>query len=154
VPDLEDDMFGPLFHVDRTFPEMDALSRRLDALLGARGLDGRHGLLTHRSVSANPTLTRDDAGWTLSVDLPGASREDVSLTVHEGVLELEAHRTPVVPEGFEVRHRERPQTHLKRAWRLPDEVDADHVEASFEAGVLTVHLPKRPEAGPRRIELS
>lgn len=140
----------PWMDVDAAFAEMNALSRRMDALLGRRGLDGYHGL---RAAEPAPTvdLEKTDGGYRLAMDLPGVAQDDVSLSAENGTLTLSARRTPTAPAGWNTRYGERRGYELRRTLRLPDDVDVDAIDASLTNGVLTVTLPKRDGAGPRTI---
>jgi HSP20 family protein len=129
-------LFG--FDVDSAFAEMNALTRQVNSLLGNRGLDGR----------------KDDDGvliWT--ADLPGVDRSDVKVTVENGRLTIDAKREPTVPEGRTVRYGERRGFEVHRSIELPDTVDPESIAASFEHGVLTLRLPRRPETRPRTVEV-
>jgi HSP20 family protein len=140
-------MFVPWFDVDAAVAEMNAVSRQMNALLGQRD---RHGL---RSSDAQIDLgvREDDAGWVLTADLPGVAPDAVSVTYGDGALTVRAERKWAPPEDATVRVAERRSFAVNRELRLPDLVDADQIAASFELGVLTVRLPKRPQARPRSV---
>ena len=145
-------MFVRWMDVDQAFAEAEALRRRVDAVLGRRGLDGRHGLTALRRAPG-PEVSEDETGFTLALDVPGARRDDVDLSVEDHVLKLVVRREVQAPEGAKARHRERSPYEVRRAFRLPDTVDTEAIDASLSDGVLSVRLAKRPEAGPRRIEV-
>lgn len=141
-------MLNPWTDVEAAFAEFDALAQ---ALMG-RGMDGRHGLRQLVWRPTTPHLAKSDKGWTLTADVPGLAADGLSLTVHEGKLELSAERAPMaLPEGQTLLHRERQGWRLSRTVRLPDVVDVDGIEAQLTDGVLTVTLPTRADAGPRSI---
>lgn len=126
--------------LDVAFAEMDALAR---ALLGGRRAGWRSDASDFSEV--------DDA-FVWKAHLPGLGQEDVELRLEDGVLQVEASRSVVAPaEGLQAVHRERQAYRLHRRWRLPDHVDPEGIEARLTDGVLTVRLPKRAEALPRRI---
>lgn len=94
-------------------------------------------------------------GLTLLVDLPGLGKDDVNMTLENSVLTIAGERKF---EGDETQnenyHRlERPYGAFSRSFTLAPTVKSDKVEASFENGVLKVHLPKQEEAKPRRISI-
>ncbi len=92
--------------------------------------------------------------FTLVVELPGVSPEEVDITLEENVLTISGERTFYADrdqDGF--RRVERSFGRFHRAVRLPDRVDADRVEADYRDGLLTVTVPKAEEAKPRRIEV-
>ena len=77
-------------------------------------------------------------------ELPGLARADIQVEVVDGYLNLSATRK-AKEDNHEVARE------LNRSIALPAEVAADKVAAAYENGVLTVTLPKKEEAKPRRI---
>lgn len=87
----------------------------------------------------------------VEAELPGVRREDLEISVLGDELTLQGVRPEAVEEG-ETRHRqERGVGRFSRTLRLPVEVKAEGVEASLEAGVLRLRLPKSEAAKPRKI---
>lgn len=91
---------------------------------------------------------------TLHLDLPGVVETGVELVVEKQVLKVRA-----TPEGIG-KVLEKPRNAIlieksaaiyERTFRLQDEIDATAIHANLADGVLTVHLPKRTDGGPRRI---
>ncbi len=144
-------MLVPWIDVDQAFAEAESLRRQVDAVFGGRGLDGRHGLI--QRPRAVPRFVEDESGYTLSLDLPGVQPDEITLTSAGVQLTLQAGRAEAAPEGYTLRHRERHDFQLSHTWRLPPDVDPEQVDARFSDGVLSVHLPKVPEAAPRQIEV-
>ena len=90
----------------------------------------------------------------LKAELPGVSKEAVQVEVHRDVLTISGEKKADADEDRNGYHRrERVYGAFKRSFRLPETVDGEQVEAVFKDGVLTVKLPKRPEAKPRQIEI-
>ncbi len=83
-----------------------------------------------------------DGAFVVHVELPGVERSDVDVSVHGRRLELSGRRRPL-PADRNFFQMERSYGPFKRALELPSAIDADSVSAAFEAGVLTVTLPKR-----------
>jgi HSP20 family protein len=96
-------------------------------------------------------LWQDNQSMFLEAELPGVTENDVDITVHEGVLTIKAERKD--PEGREYLHKGRSFGRFEQAVTLPEQVDADKVEASLTNGVLRIVLPKIPQAQPRKIAL-
>ena len=92
--------------------------------------------------------------WVAAFDLPGVDPASIDLTIDKNVLTVRAERSWQAQEGEEVLVAERPQGVFTRQLYLGDGLDADHVEASYEAGVLTVRLPVAEQAKPRKVEIS
>lgn len=144
-------MLVPWFDVDAAFAEMNSLSKQMDALLGNRGLDGRHGLRSFERPAGG--LTETATSWLWTVDLPGLSRDNVQVTIENGALTISARREPNPPvEGATPRYLERRPYEVSQTISLPDTVDVDQISATFEHGVLTLQLPKR-ERPRRQIEV-
>jgi len=112
--------------------------------------------------------------FVLEAELPGFSREDISVRVHEGRLTIEAQRTrPEAldsdgsgnssslvpqggaqrPEGWRWSRRERAAGSFRRSFVLPDTVDVAQITADVRHGVLRVVLPKQERVRPREIEV-
>jgi HSP20 family protein len=86
--------------------------------------------------------------FSVKVDLPGVSKEDINVAVEGARLSVSGARRPVAangaaPEQIKVLRAERPATRYARTLQLPQEVDGNAADASFENGVLTLTLPKR-----------
>jgi HSP20 family molecular chaperone IbpA len=91
-------------------------------------------------------------GLTVVADLPAVDQAGLDVRVAEGVLTIHgrtSHMTPGTPV-----HREYELLHFFRQFELPEEVDPDRICAELRHGVLTLRLPKREKAKPRRIEIS
>lgn len=91
-------------------------------------------------------LYEDKDNAFVRAELPGVNRADINVDLVDGVLTITATRkTPAVAEG----QAEQTAT-FSRSVRIADEVQADCVVAAYENGVLTVTLPKREEAKPKK----
>jgi HSP20 family protein len=90
--------------------------------------------------------------FVLSADLPGLTKDEIHLEVHDCTLTLRGERKPTA--GLTEAHyqrRERAYGGFQRAFTLPTPVDTDKVHASIKDGILELHLPKHEAAKPRRI---
>lgn len=141
-------MLSPWFGASRAFNEMDALRREMDALF--RTYDADYG-----EVGVGPVvrMTEDDEAWTVFMDVPGLTAEDVEVTVQASRLTVQGIRRLAAPEGYQAHRRERREWRLARSFRLPSRVEADAVTAEVKEGVLSVRLPKAPELKPRQISV-
>ena len=92
---------------------------------------------------------------SVSLELPGVNRKDVSITFHDGVLAVagERRQETEVKEGESFRT-ERSYGRFERQVELAAPVDAEKISAAFKDGVLTVTLPKRADARPKQIDIS
>jgi len=98
-------------------------------------------------------VTEDDAGITLTADLPGATRESLSIRVDGDTLTLEAPLELGAPKELEAVYAEVRAGRYRRSFTLSRELDSQHIEAALKDGVLTLRLPKLEKARPRRIEV-
>ena len=87
-------------------------------------------------------------------DLPGVDPASIDLTVEQNVLTVSAERRWENDEATEIAVSERPQGTFSRQLFLGDMLDADNLEARYDAGVLTLTIPVAERAKPRRIEVS
>ena len=91
----------------------------------------------------------------VKAELPGMKKEDVKLSLHDGVLTLSGERRHEKAHDEKANLRnERFFGRFERSLNLPFTVDATRVSASYEDGILTVTLPKAEEAKPRQIDIS
>ncbi|WP_428389357.1 Hsp20/alpha crystallin family protein [Mucisphaera sp.] len=122
-------------------------------------------------------VTENDTAYVVEAELPGYTRDQVKVTLEEGVLTIEADRTTTRTETKAVEnqattpadepatetqpevttpsihlHERRAQRVLRR-FRMPSELDADRIEARLENGLLTLTLPKHEQTLPRQIEI-
>lgn len=94
----------------------------------------------------------------LSAELPGMDEKDIDVQVSDGMLTLSGEKKHETEEGDkdgDYYMSERSFGSFKRTVRLPDGIDQDKIDAHFKNGLLTVHLPKKPDAQPttRQIEV-
>jgi HSP20 family protein len=87
------------------------------------------------------------------MDLPGQDAGSLELSFDAGVLTVRAACGEDHAEGRRYLLTERVAAPVERSFALPDSVDPERIEASFDRGVLTVALHKRAQARPRRIEV-
>jgi len=97
-------------------------------------------------------VREDEERYVIEAELPGLSEKDVKLELKNGTLSLATATTESKdekgPKGRWLR-RERKEFRFSRDFSLPEDVDADKIEAKFRDGLLTVALPKKPESAPR-----
>lgn len=100
----------------------------------------------------NMDVQEDRDRFTISMELPGLSKDDVSLTVREGMLTIEGERKQEdEKEGVNYHRVERRYGKFLRSFQLPVRVQEDKIEAVFKEGVLTVQIPKAEEVKPKQI---
>jgi len=87
-------------------------------------------------------------------EVPGMKSEDLDVSVVGGDLTIRGRRGEPEREGVAYHRQERGAGEFNRVLRLPEEVDADKVEASLTDGVLLIKLPKAESAKPKKIKVS
>ncbi len=90
----------------------------------------------------------------LRFDLPGIDTDSIDVTVDRGVLTVSAQRSEEYTEGEKPFVRERVMGSFTRRIRLSDSVDAEQISASYDSGVLQVHVPLQERALPRKVAIS
>jgi HSP20 family protein len=100
-----------------------------------------------------PRTSVYDAGANLVVvaEVPGFKDKDLEVTLEKDVLTLSGQRQLAIPEGKIVHRQERRGTRFSRRFLLPVKVNAEALVAEVKDGVLTITLPKAPEAQARKI---
>ena len=99
-------------------------------------------------------VERDDA-YELYVELPGLSRDDVSISFKNDSLTISGDAARDDQEGEHYYRRERNSGAFSRTFRVPEQgVDAESISASFSEGLLSLRLPKAAEILPTRIEIT
>jgi HSP20 family protein len=97
-------------------------------------------------------IFEDKDSIRIVAELPGVRPEDVKITCENNTLTIRGEKKQVAEEKTDRVHRyERTYGAFERSFSLPNTVDTDRVQASFEHGVLTVTLPKVERAKPREI---
>jgi len=99
-------------------------------------------------------VAENENAYMIRIDLPGMKPEDVNIELEGDLLTISGEMGDTVEkEGDRYHYRERHYGSFKRSLRLPNIIDTEQADAKFENGVLTLTLPKRPEARPKRISI-
>ena len=118
-----------------------------------------HALFSPNGTRSHPAIMpmdayRLDGHFVVHFDLPGVDPSSVELNVERNVLTVKAERVPNYGDDVELQVAERPRGVFSRQLFLGDTLDADRVEASYDAGVLTLRIPIAEKAKPRKIEIT
>lgn len=134
------------------FKELDAFNTRLSRLLDHGSND--NGSFVRGAWAPLVDITEDEHGYTVSADIPAVEKEDVKVSVENGQLVVRGERKREAKvEGRKYHRTERSYGSFYRSFSLPDDADAQKVDATFKNGVLTIHLAKAEEAKPRSIDI-
>lgn len=104
----------------------------------------------------NPALDihEDKDSLIVTAELPGMKKNEIDISIHEGVLTITGERKyEKTSEGTSVSRSERFYGRFQRSVNLPKKVDVDQVKAAYKDGILSISLPKAAEAKPRQIEV-
>lgn len=138
------------------FKEMDELQRRLGSVFGLstpRHINGKEEM-TVAQWQPLVDVTEDDHGYLIKAELPEVKKDEVKVTVENGVLTISGERKLEKEEQNKRYHRiERSYGSFTRSFTVPDDADAAKVAAEFKDGLLTVRLAKSETARPRSIEV-
>jgi len=97
------------------------------------------------------TTEENEKEYIIRVELPGFGPSEVRVELLGERLTIEAEHREPAEEGAEAP--ERVHARVRRVVTLPPEIESERIEAVYRNGVLEVHLPRRPEAVGRRIEV-
>ncbi|MBK8041338.1 MAG: Hsp20/alpha crystallin family protein [Haliscomenobacter sp.] len=92
-----------------------------------------------------------ESGWNIQIAAPGLTKESFQLKVEGRNLELRAAYPSTEADGQKRLRREFGEGVLSRTFQLPDTADTTAIQARYEAGVLTIHLPKK---APVKVEIA
>ena len=137
-------------------PEMGAMARRLNRLLdeafqGPQWNREDTGSITSAWLPAVDVFEEKEA-VKIMAELPGVKADGVKISLENNVLTIRGEKKQTAEEHTERVHRyERAYGVFERSFTVPTTIDADHITAASEDGVLTLTLPKIERARPRQI---
>ena len=139
--------FGPMIAV------RDEMHRLFHETLGQVHSDGAIGVTAIWEPPVD--IYETDDALVLQVELPGVSKDAVSVELYEHTLTLSGERTrePAVTGG-QYQREERRYGAFQRAFRMPTIVDQAKIQATYKDGVLALRLPKHAAATPQGIPIT
>lgn len=140
------------------FRDLEDVSDRLNWMFRRPALPRTNGANKETMIVADwvPSVdvSETEGDYQIKAEIPDVKKEDVKVTVEDGVLTIQGERKQEKEEKGRRYHRvERSYGSFVRSFTLPDLVDEAHVKAEFKDGVLTLHLPKSEKAKPKAIEV-
>ena len=139
--------------------DMEEFQNRLSTLFGRpqRRGNGREEI-TLPEWTPLADITEDDKEYLIKAELHEMKKEDVKVTVENGVLTISGERKHEATNGNgDSQNAERSERYVgkfRRSITLPTRVDANKVNAIYKDGILTVTLPKAEEAKPKQIQVN
>ena len=98
-------------------------------------------------------IYENEQGITVQADMPGVSKDGLSIQADRNSLVIEGNAVIDVPAAMEAIHADVQATRYRRSFALSAELDAERIEATLKDGVLTLRIPKRAEFRPRKVEV-
>ena len=132
------------------------MSERLNRMFARPTARRENGKETLTVADWVPTVDIEEGEqeYHITAELPGLKKEDVKITLQEGVLTIHGERKQEKEEKGKRFHRvERAYGAFVRSFALPDVVDETRVSAEFKDGELHIRLPKSEKARPKAIEV-
>ena len=139
------------------FRELETMSNRLNRIFSEGGMSTRQPDETVAVADWMPVvdILETNDNFLIQVELPGVEKSAVKLSIEKGVLLISGQRPQgTLSEGMRYNRNERPYGRFERAFRVPDTVDEQKLEADLKNGVLTVRLPKVEKAKPKSIQIA
>ncbi|WP_321495952.1 Hsp20/alpha crystallin family protein [uncultured Desulfobacter sp.] len=116
---------------------------------------GNQELLTPGDWVPRADIAETDLDFTIKVEVPEIKREDIRITIDNGVLNIRGERKQEKEDKNVKYHRiERHYGSFLRSFSMPDNVTEEQIEAQFNEGILTLRLPKTEKSKPKQIEIA
>lgn len=136
--------------------ELEDLQSRLSNVLSFPTLrkNGDKELMTIAEWAPAVDITEDEKEYVVTAELPEIKKEEVKVTVENGILTISGERKFEKEEKGKKYHRiERSYGSFQRSFDLPDDADPGKVDAKFSEGTLKVHVAKSEQSKPKQIEI-
>jgi len=134
------------------FKELEEMSTRLNRYFGKRGNGDESLTVTQWAPAVDVSETEKE--FQIRAELPDIKKEDVKVTVEEGILTIQGERKAEKEEKGKKFHRiERSYGSFLRSFSLPDDADATKIAAEFKDGMLNIRLPKAEKPKPKTTEV-
>jgi len=135
------------------FRELEEVTSRLNRLFG-RDMPAAVPDGAFADWAPAMDVQETETEYLIKADLPDVKREDIKVSVEEGILAVEGERKLEKEEQGKKFHRiERSYGRFVRRMAVPTDVDPMKVGADFKDGVLNVHLPKSPAPKPKTVDI-
>ena len=108
---------------------------------------------TEQFIAPPATVLENADGYTLEVEMPGVSKENLEMWVENNELTILGRRALPTVEGTLIHRESRPEN-FRRSFELDPSIDAGRISAKIEQGVVTLTLPKAEQVKPRKIAVS
>ena len=139
------------------FKELNELENRLATMFGrvpVRKSGEKDEAMTVAEWAPLVDITEDEKEYLIKAQLPEVKKDDMKVSVQDGILTIAGERKSEKEERNKKFHRvEWAYGSFSRSFTLPEDADADKVAGDFKDGVLKVHVPKSEKAKPKKIDV-
>jgi HSP20 family protein len=139
------------------FRELEDVSDRLNRIFGrstARAESGQE-MLGMADWTPSVDISETDTAYLIKGEIPGVKKEDVKVTIQDGMLTIQGERKMEKEEKNKKFHRvERSYGSFVRSFRVPDDADENKVKAEFKDGMINITLAKSAKAKTKAISVS
>ena len=139
------------------FRELEDMSDRLNRLFGrslARGRGSNKEIMTSAEWIPEVDISETDKEYLIKAAVPEVKKEDIKVSIEDGMLTLQGERKQEKEEQGKKFHRiEQSYGTFVRSFQIPEDADETKVKAEFKNGMMYVTLTKSEKAKPKAIEV-
>lgn len=138
------------------FGELEDISNRLSRIFGRSSTPDTtgHDMLKAADWTPSVDISETDKAFLIKAEIPEVKREDVKVTIDNGMLTVQGERKMEKEEKGKKFHRiERSYGSFVRSFRMPDGIDEAKAKAEFKDGMISITLPKSEKAKTKSVEI-
>lgn len=138
------------------FRELEDVSNRLNSIFGRfpAKAESDQEMLVMSDWTPSVDISETDTAYLVKGEIPGVKKEDIKVTIEDGMITMRGERKQEKEEKNEKFHRiERSYGNFMRSFRIPDDADESAVKAEFKDGMISVTLPKSEKAKSKSKEI-
>ena len=139
------------------FRELEEVSNRLNRLFSRAPAHtgSNQEMMVLADWMPSVDISETDTAYLIKGEIPGVNKEDVKVSIEDGMITLRGERKQEKEDKGKKFHRiERSYGSFVRSFRMPDDVDESAVKAEFKDGMINVMLPKTAKAKSKAVEVS
>jgi HSP20 family protein len=139
------------------FKELEDVSTRLNRIFGRPALpvESDREMLSMADWMPSVDISESDNAYLVKAEIPGVDKNDVKVTIEDGMLTLQGERKQEKEESGKKYHRiERSYGCFMRSFRLPDDADESATKAEFKDGMLNITLNKSKKTRSNAVNVS
>ncbi len=140
-----------VLRMNEPFANLFRLQRALD---NARRNDWFGGRTSSRGAYPPVNVFADGDDFVLVAELPGVTKDAIDVQVKRDQIQITGTKTIAYDDEASVHRRERQAGQFNRTLSMPAEIDVDKVRATFEDGVLRLHLPRAEHEKTRSVSIN